>query len=38
MNEMESRVLDAIDMNGLVETLCELITFRSCEGQEIAAQ
>jgi len=38
MNDRESRVLDAIDMDGLVETLCELITFRSCDGREIAAQ
>ncbi|MGD2129574.1 MAG: ArgE/DapE family deacylase [Lysobacterales bacterium] len=38
MNERESRVLDAIDMDGLIETLCELITFRSCDGQEVAAQ
>ena len=38
MSEVESRALKAIDMNGLVETLCEIIAFRSCDGREVEAQ
>ena len=38
MRELESRVLDAIDLDGLVATLCELITYPSCDGQEVEVQ
>ena len=38
MRELESRVLDAIDLDGLVSTLCELIAFPSCDGRELEIQ
>jgi acetylornithine deacetylase len=40
MNELEQRVLDAIDMNGLLALLCELIAVQSLDGEagELAVQ
>ena len=38
MREAEKRVLDSIDVDGLVEYLCELISVPSVGGQETAAQ
>lgn len=38
LSDAEQRVLDAIDVDGLVRTLCELIAIRSDRGQEIAVQ
>jgi len=38
MRDAERRVLDAIDVDGLVKYLCELISFPSVGGQETAAQ
>jgi acetylornithine deacetylase len=38
MRDAERRVLDAIDVDGLVEYLCELISVPSVGGQETAAQ
>ncbi len=38
MREVERRVLDSIDVDGLVEYLCELISVPSVGGQETAAQ
>ena len=38
MREAERRVIDAIDVDGLVGYLCELISFPSVGGQESAAQ
>jgi acetylornithine deacetylase len=38
MRDAERRVLDAIDVDGLVEYLCELISMPSVGGQETAAQ
>ncbi len=38
MREAERRVLDSIDVDGLVEYLCELISMPSVGGQETAAQ
>ncbi len=38
MRDAERRVLDAIDVDGLVEYLCELISFPSVGGQESPAQ
>jgi acetylornithine deacetylase len=35
---MEQRVLDAIDEQGLLQTLCELVVIPSLSGQETAAQ
>jgi acetylornithine deacetylase len=34
----ESRALDAVDIDGLVDTLCQLIRFESDQGREIAIQ
>src|SRR3712207_230205 len=40
MNQVEQRVLDAIDIDGLLGLLCELIAIRSLDGQagELAVQ
>ena len=38
MNDLERSVLDAIDVEALVETLRELIAFESCDGQEVEIQ
>ena len=38
MREAERQVLDSIDLDGLVEYLCELISVPSVGGQETAAQ
>ena len=38
MNDLEKRVLDAIDHNGLLDYLCELISIRSLTGEEGEAQ
>jgi acetylornithine deacetylase len=40
MNDVEQRVLDAIDLDGLLAFLCELIAIRSLAGEpgELAAQ
>ena len=40
MNATEQRVLDAIDMDGLVALLCEMIAIPSLDGQvaEVAVQ
>lgn len=38
MMDREARVLAAIDIDGLVETLCELIAFESCDGDEVPVQ
>ncbi len=38
MRDAEKRVLDAIDVDGLVDYLCELISVPSVGGQESAAQ
>lgn len=38
MTDLEARALEAIDLDGLVGTLCELIAFESCNGQEIPIQ
>jgi acetylornithine deacetylase len=38
VNAIETRALAAIDLDGLVATLCELIAFDSSHGQEVAAQ
>ena len=38
MMDAERRVLDALDVDGLVEYLCELISIPSMGGQESAAQ
>src|SRR3954470_23058078 len=40
MNATERRVLDAIDMDGLVTLLCEMIAIPSLDGQaaEVAVQ
>ena len=38
MREEERRVIDKIDVDGLVEYLCELISFPSVGGQESIAQ
>jgi acetylornithine deacetylase len=38
MRDAERRVLDAIDVDGLVEYLCKLISIPSVGGQETAAQ
>jgi acetylornithine deacetylase len=38
MKEVERRVLDAIDMNGLLDYLCQLVAVPSLSGQETAAQ
>lgn len=38
MKDAEKRVLDAIDVDGLVKYLCELISFPSVGGQESPAQ
>lgn len=38
LTDTERRVLEAVDIDGLVETLCELITFKSDGGREIAVQ
>ena len=39
-NEIEARVLDAIDLDGLLALLCELIAIRSLDGEpgELAVQ
>ena len=38
MQEIEQRVLDAIDMDGMLAYLCELVAVRSLSGQETPAQ
>jgi len=38
MDQRESRALEAVDLDGLAATLCELIAFRTCNGQEVEAQ
>lgn len=38
MTDREARVLAAIDIDGLVETLCQLIAFESCHGDEVPVQ
>lgn len=38
MEEVERRVLDAIDMDGLLDYLCQLVAVRSLSGQETPAQ
>jgi acetylornithine deacetylase len=38
MNDLESRILNAIDLDGLIATVCELISYESCDGQEVAVQ
>ena len=38
MTELEARVLEAIDLDGLIETLCDLIAFESSEGREVPIQ
>jgi acetylornithine deacetylase len=38
MGKVEQRVLDAIDIDGMLEYLCELIAIRSLSGEETAAQ
>ena len=38
MNDLEKRVLDAIDHDGLLDYLCELISIRSLTGEEEEAQ
>lgn len=38
MNATEQRVLDAIDTEGLLAYLCDLIAVRSLDGEETAAQ
>lgn len=38
MDELQRRVIEAIDMDGLIATLCELVGFDSSGGQEIAIQ
>jgi acetylornithine deacetylase len=38
MTELEARVLNAVDVPGLVETLRELIAFESCHGHEWPVQ
>ncbi len=38
MNQLERRVLDAIDLEALLSFLCRLLAIPSCDGQENAAQ
>ncbi len=38
MNRLEVKALDAIDLDGLINTLCELIRFRSDRGREVQIQ
>ncbi|MEZ4668844.1 MAG: ArgE/DapE family deacylase [Anaerolineae bacterium] len=38
MNPIEQRVLDAIDVDGLLAFICELVAIRSDEGKETPAQ
>ena len=38
MQEIEQRVLDAIDIDGMLAYLCELVAVRSLSGQETPAQ
>jgi len=38
LNDLEKRVLDAIDHDGLLDYLCELISIRSLTGEEGEAQ
>lgn len=38
MHEIERRVLDAIDIDGMLAYLCELVGVRSLDGEETAAQ
>jgi acetylornithine deacetylase len=38
MNETERRVLEAIDIEGMLAYLCELVAIRSLDGEETAAQ
>ncbi len=38
MQELEQRVLDAIDMDGMLAYLCDLVAVRSLSGNESAAQ
>ena len=38
MNATEQRVLDAVDMDGLLAYLCDLVAVKSICGDEIAVQ
>ena len=38
MERVESRVLDAIDVDGMLEYLCELVSIPSFGGKETDAQ
>lgn len=38
MDRVESRVLDSIDVDGMIEYLCELVSIPSFAGKETAAQ
>ena len=38
MERVERRVLDAIDVDGMIEYLCELVSIPSFAGRETAAQ
>lgn len=38
MNAIEQRVLDAIDIDGMLQYLCDLVAVRSLSGQEAPAQ
>jgi acetylornithine deacetylase len=38
MNEIEQRVLDTMELGGMLEYLCELIAIPSLDGEETAAQ
>lgn len=38
MNELERRVLDAIDLEELVSDIRQLVAFPSCDGQEVPVQ
>jgi acetylornithine deacetylase len=38
MQDLEQRVLDAIDVEGMLHTICDLVAIPSLSGQETAAQ
>ncbi|MFU8878258.1 MAG: ArgE/DapE family deacylase [Wenzhouxiangellaceae bacterium] len=38
ISDLEARALAAVDIDGLVETLCDLIRFESDQGREVAVQ
>ena len=38
MEKIESRVLDSVDVDGMIEYLCELISIPSFAGRETTAQ